>query len=838
MCNLPVAPLTQLQTIHECHERSSSLTIDCNIGHRIRILESFYGATSEPNRDYCSEGYRTKDCKSHTSFQNACNGRSSCTVHFFRVYLPDCNANSNYLTVQYECVPERKVHGVCTNVEDISTWGTLRTTDFPHSYGFNEDCWCKLSADNNQRIVLSVISFQLFPYDPTCSETGLYLQSERNRSKDCTFLQQGHYYISSSKNLYLNFYSRKPTIRAGFWIIYEASDAKSRIRLKCGDTDEVRPALFTRFSTKKELNLTPYIYEFASSTTPGLGLQTITAKVPKTNLQLTTTFNKYNLISQGTKNYSNFFNTTPKSRHYFTTKMRLRLSTRKILTKKIITTSKMSSKTTTLKKTSTTTKTTTTTTTTTTTATTTTNTTPATTTTTTFTTTSTTSSKMTRKTKKTTTLKQIFTSEYLQTVTSEQKSTRLLRPKIDPTIDEFILSTSPQIPTTNIQLSDFVLEKINFDRINLTTEKADVENITKSDLVFNQSDFMVAFGIQEKNAFEKSPKVQTGKLSKTELTIVISCVIFIAMLTVVNLIIYSFKRLAKKQVPTAKIIEPGLNAADPDKKSYDILPGVGEIVLWADNDKRGYLIDINGSWAKIDGQRWIRDNMTVLHNTYKKASMAYRNKFKKKDDKKEPNDDSRLIKRIPPTIGSYALTPVPEAIEYDQSENNSRSSIREFGNFGESDYHIEHGQITSLGKRNKILCHQASLTNYSLENNSESNHLNEPNGSKHNDSWDSKEDKQDSKLELESQTNILALGDSTDSSPSFDHKLAKEDNILNKENPSNKDPSLGSNNSSIRLDNQSLKYSNQSNIPIAIVAPNKSNSSTLETKHHKKEENE
>ncbi len=35
---------------------------------------------------------------------------------------------------------------------------------------------------------------------------------------------------------------------------------------------------------------------------------------------------------------------------------------------------------------------------------------------------------------------------------------------------------------------------------------------------------------------------------------------------------------------------------DPEKKSYDILPGVGEIVLWAAKDKRGYLIDTNGSW--------------------------------------------------------------------------------------------------------------------------------------------------------------------------------------------------------------------------------------------------
>ncbi len=38
------------------------------------------------------------------------------------------------------------------------------------------------------------------------------------------------------------------------------------------------------------------------------------------------------------------------------------------------------------------------------------------------------------------------------------------------------------------------------------------------------------------------------------------------------------------------------NLTDKGKKSYDILPGVGEIILWAAKDKRGYLIDINGSW--------------------------------------------------------------------------------------------------------------------------------------------------------------------------------------------------------------------------------------------------
>ncbi len=54
-------------------------------------------------------------------------------------------------------------------------------------------------------------------------------------------------------------------------------------------------------------------------------------------------------------------------------------------------------------------------------------------------------------------------------------------------------------------------------------------------------------------------------------------------------------RLIKKS--NAKIDQSNTN--DQDKKNYDILPGVGEIVLWAAKDKRGYLIDINGSWLAI-----------------------------------------------------------------------------------------------------------------------------------------------------------------------------------------------------------------------------------------------
>jgi hypothetical protein len=61
-----------------------------------------------------------------------------------------------------------------------------------------------------------------FAFIEHCAGAGLFLQSSNEqRSTQCTNLQQGHNYLSDTNSLYLNFYSRTPTVRGGFWIIYE-----------------------------------------------------------------------------------------------------------------------------------------------------------------------------------------------------------------------------------------------------------------------------------------------------------------------------------------------------------------------------------------------------------------------------------------------------------------------------------------------------------------------------------------------------------------------------------------------------------------------------------------
>ena len=133
---------------------------------------------------------------------------------------------------------ESNIHDICSGIERTSVWGTLSSSDLINSKNKHRsrssgsDCWCQLSAYNSQRIILSIISFSLFDKDPECHTSGLYLQSTRNRSDECTHLKKKHYYISSAQELFINFYVKGDELRGvvagsddpepgSFWIVYE-----------------------------------------------------------------------------------------------------------------------------------------------------------------------------------------------------------------------------------------------------------------------------------------------------------------------------------------------------------------------------------------------------------------------------------------------------------------------------------------------------------------------------------------------------------------------------------------------------------------------------------------
>ncbi|CAF1272754.1 unnamed protein product [Rotaria sordida] len=257
--NPPVVPLTNALTAIYCHNfhEAGIMTIHCRANEKIRMLDAFDVVVKNKSRlplqclkqKHFSMVYGDNsnhdDCKVHTSFTSACSGRENCTLHMQPIRLNSANKNCHNELVDYtmaffECISDVFIHDVCSSQTITSSWGTLKTPNFPNPYTPNDDCWCKLSTQLQYRLLLSVIIFQLIPYDQQCIGAGLYLQSsDEQRSTQCTYLQQGHNYLSDTNSLYLNFYSRTPTVRGGFWVIYEASHPNAEVHLHCGPREKI-----------------------------------------------------------------------------------------------------------------------------------------------------------------------------------------------------------------------------------------------------------------------------------------------------------------------------------------------------------------------------------------------------------------------------------------------------------------------------------------------------------------------------------------------------------------------------------------------------------------------
>jgi hypothetical protein len=45
------------------------------------------------------------------------------------------------------------------------------------------------------------------------------------------------------------------------------------------------------------------------------------------------------------------------------------------------------------------------------------------------------------------------------------------------------------------------------------------------------------------------------------------------------------------------------------QKKVILIIFLGEIVIWDEKDQGGYMIDNNGTWAKIEGRQWFGSNI-------------------------------------------------------------------------------------------------------------------------------------------------------------------------------------------------------------------------------------
>jgi hypothetical protein len=139
-----------------------------------------------------------------------------------------------------------------------------------------KSCWCTLSSHLNQRIILSVITFDYTATDMKCADIGFYLRADAKQDQECAVLRKDRYYISSSNNLYLNFQPKSWNPNRKFWIIYEGSytsiywlgldlnfcqktspgsDNQAKVQLKCGHISETMMHTTLPKETKLKINL-------------------------------------------------------------------------------------------------------------------------------------------------------------------------------------------------------------------------------------------------------------------------------------------------------------------------------------------------------------------------------------------------------------------------------------------------------------------------------------------------------------------------------------------------------------------------------------------------------
>ncbi len=127
---------------------------------------------------------------------------------------------SFFIFFAFNLLTDNKIHNMCSFTENLDTWGTLETFSNVNT-SKDKNCWCTMSSQLNQRIILSVITFDYTPTDMKCPDIGFYLRADSKQEKECTVLRKDRYYISSSNNLYLTFQPKYSNAYRKFWIIYE-----------------------------------------------------------------------------------------------------------------------------------------------------------------------------------------------------------------------------------------------------------------------------------------------------------------------------------------------------------------------------------------------------------------------------------------------------------------------------------------------------------------------------------------------------------------------------------------------------------------------------------------
>lgn len=197
----------------------STFNIQCGSGYMVRISKSFYGFNS---RGQC--GFQIGDCIYEDHELHSCIGHESCAlpIPITNDYIPECNKDSTYYQIDYECVPAGESYNICETPLITKQQGYIKTPNYPDQYGVNLHCITNIRVEPYQTVKLHVIDMDLESNGSYGCTDWMYAKDGR-RSVTLCGRRWNEPLVMSSNELLIQLNTNSIVNHKGFWLYFEAT---------------------------------------------------------------------------------------------------------------------------------------------------------------------------------------------------------------------------------------------------------------------------------------------------------------------------------------------------------------------------------------------------------------------------------------------------------------------------------------------------------------------------------------------------------------------------------------------------------------------------------------
>ncbi|XP_013400825.1 uncharacterized protein LOC106166724 [Lingula anatina] len=182
-----------------------------------------------------------------------CTGMVNCTTYVMQASMPNCqNTYSDYLHLEYMCIPRTSVFDICANDEKWVTEGYIRTPNYPNHYGPSHACKCTLEATwGDSGVELEIYELLLErDADGECTDWMMVKNGDEKERKcgqifNTTIRVPSRmaeiYFYSDSNDVSTQVFQYFTRTLKGFWLHFRF--VGSNIKVSCGQLKTNDPTL-------------------------------------------------------------------------------------------------------------------------------------------------------------------------------------------------------------------------------------------------------------------------------------------------------------------------------------------------------------------------------------------------------------------------------------------------------------------------------------------------------------------------------------------------------------------------------------------------------------------